>query len=454
MHENDRRQKAKQLGLTLEEFDRLLTSANRAYETIKNLGPFYGKENIKEPTFRITAQPVILPQTFKKKILQFGEDAMILGKALPKLPEIYKEKLGSGLDFTVPPTWRFDAIWDEQGELKVNELEGVDGASALLIAEQMAFNISTVEDSSAAKLTATYQKEYFKKAKVRLALLLRTNYPHKMNSVQFIQLLKKLSKGGVRVDIFEEYEIREKKKTPKWNAYDGIINESTYFLEELLALGIKKEKMIAAGNYNAVINKGVFALVFDKNLKTFWNKELGASRLARIQDMVIYSTFIETEKDLEKAKKEGKVIKVCWTPTERVIINRAIGVMMPEGDEKHSDTTRWEGIKKYLRQGSKIIAQEYVRPKRIKAYLRKKGTGLEPVQWYNRICAKYVCMSNPNKSHTCDVAMTGVEVTLGPDIVPAGRACAFTAGYFEEEEVITRPHMDTSSRHFLQIPEE
>ena len=89
---------------------------------------------------------------------------------------------------------------------------------------------------------------------------------------------------------------------------------------------------------------------------------------------------------------------------------------------------------KLVKKGYIIIAQEYVKPGRIKALLRKKGTNLEPVKWYNRICVKYVCENNPNQRKVPAVALIALEVTLGPDIIPAGRKCAFTAGKFAEDK--------------------
>jgi hypothetical protein len=65
MNENDRKIHAQQLGLTLEEFDHLVDSSNKSYEIIKDLGPFYCKEEVKDPTFRVTAEPVSLPEGSK-----------------------------------------------------------------------------------------------------------------------------------------------------------------------------------------------------------------------------------------------------------------------------------------------------------------------------------------------------------------------------------------------------
>lgn len=78
---NSMKQLALQLGLTVDEFIKLVTSANHAYDVIKELGPFYGSDDVKEPTFRITAEPVLLPKGSKEILQQFGTDLLHLSKA-------------------------------------------------------------------------------------------------------------------------------------------------------------------------------------------------------------------------------------------------------------------------------------------------------------------------------------------------------------------------------------
>src|SRR5688572_11283331 len=112
LHENDRLEHAKRLGLSLKKFDHLVASANRAYEVIKELGPFYGREDNKEPTFRITAEPVTLPKGSKEQIQQLGEDLIYLANALKFLPDKAKKELGDDFIFSIPPTWRVDIIID------------------------------------------------------------------------------------------------------------------------------------------------------------------------------------------------------------------------------------------------------------------------------------------------------------------------------------------------------
>lgn len=423
---------ARNLGLAPKEFLRLLDSANYAYQVIKDLGPFYGQYNIQEPTFRIAAEPVALPKEAKPLLLQFGDDLLHMGRILYKLPDEYKGKLGNNLEFRVPPTWRIDTILDESGHIRVNEIEGVDGASALMIAEQLAYKLQDLPHSTAAMLVSAF-KSFTRSDDVFKIALIWPNVatdPYIPNIKKLINFLSDLSKKALKVELFDEKDLREGIVKPNWEKFKGVIDESYLTPKELLDLGIKDEQFISAGFYNAIVNKGLFALIYDSKLKKFWVKELGKERLERLQKIMIPTKFIETEKQLKSAKRSKKVVKIYWADSTDVVLDRSRGVAMPDGETTHNTKERWEFLKELLNKGVRLIAQEYVKPGKIHAYLRKKGTNLEAVDWYNRICVKYVCKGNPNDEKSCGVDITAVEVTLGPDVVPAGRKCSFTAGYF------------------------
>ncbi len=435
IHENDREQIARRLGLTLGEFDRLVDSSNKAYDTIYETGPFYGRDEIKEPTFRITAEPVFLPKKSQKQFELLGGDLLAVGKALHNLPEVYKDKLSEKVDYKIPPTWRIDAILDENGQIKMNELEGVDSASALMVAEQLAYGIQTMDQSTAALLVPTIKAMALPSGdgKFKIAVLrayLEGN-PHTSNAKRFVELLEKLSKKSLKIDLLDGEQVRAGKIKPDWNQYHGVINETLLSSKALSRLGIREKQIISSGNFNAIGNKGVFSLIFDENLKDFWEKEIGSDKLGRLQKILIPSDFIETQEQLVDARKAGKVVKVSWADN-MVLLNRSKGVAIPEGDLEQSSDERWEQLGDLLKEGVRLISQEYVKPSRIKAFLRKRGTTLEPVEWYNRVCVKYVVNGDANDEKTMSVTPTAIEVTLGPDVIPAGRQCAFTAGSFRE----------------------
>lgn len=433
IHQNDREQQARNLGLSLGEFDRLVESSNKAFETFYDLGPFYGNEEIKEPTFRVTAEPVKLPKGSKLILENLGVDLFHLARALKNLPEPVKQKLGNDLDFHIPPTWRIDVIISENGKLRVNEIEGRDGANALMIAEQLAYDLIPLKNSTAAKLIPTLKAMTAKSGEIKLALVRLdiTHDAYAVNAEKFISFIKTLSTNEVIVEHLNETDIRSGLLKPKWEEYDGILNEGSLSPKDLFELGAKEEQLLAAGNYNALVNKGTIAILFDETLSDFWTNNLGVERFERLKEILIYSRFIESKEDLEKARKGKKVVKVSWAGSDISLINRSKGVALPEGSMVQASEERWEMLRDLADKGVKIVAQDFVTPARISAYLRKRGTNLEYVEWYNRLCVKYVVNGDPNSDSNPTVSLTAAEVTLGSDIVPAGRSCAFTAASFE-----------------------
>lgn len=433
IHQNDRAEQARLLGLSLSDFDRLVDSSNKAYETFYNLGPFYGKEEVKEPTFRVTAEPVVLPKGAKKTLETLGQDLLYLAKALKLLPKDMKQKLGDDLDFNIPPTWRIDVIIQKDGKLRVNEIEGRDGANALMMAEQLAYGLIPLSESTAAKLIPALKAMAKKSGVIKLALIRLdiTNDNYTPNAERFIKYLNNLSGGEVQVDHLNETEIRAGNLKPDWDKYDGIMNEGSLSPQELFDFGAKREQLLSAGNYNALVNKGTIALLFDQSLNDFWKENLGEERLMRLRDILIYSKFIENLEDLENAHSGKKVVKVSWAGSDISLINRSKGVALPEGALVQSSPERWELLKEIVGKGLKVVAQDFVAPAKLPAFLRKKGTSLEYVEWHNRLCVKYVVNGDPNADTMPSVYLTAAEVTLGPDIVPAGRACAFTAATFK-----------------------
>lgn len=433
LHENDREQIARRFGLSLKEFDQLIDSANHAYRVFYELGPFYGREEVKEPTFRVTAEPVPLPKGSKARLEKFGDDLLYLGRSLRYLPEKYKSQLGAGLNFDVAPTWRIDAIL-HKGKLMVNEVEGRDGANALMMAEQFAYKLQDIADSTAAKFAQAIKAicEPNEKEIITLALIRKIDVPvdhYTSNANRFINFVNQVSNGTIKVEHLSEDDLRSGVLKPDWSKFSGILSEGSLSPRQLANLGIEKSKVIVAGNYNALVNKGTFALVFDKSLDSFWKDQLGEDRLNRLRDILIPTKFIETTEDLEKARKQKKVVKVAWAGTNIALVNRSQGVALPEGEVKQATDERWEMLKEIVDHGTiKVVAQDFLVPDLIPVFLRKKSTNLESVDWYHRICVKFVTDGNPNAEVAPSVALTATEVTLGPDIVPAGRACAFTAG--------------------------
>lgn len=420
---------ARNLHLNLEEFNRLLSSANDAYDVIKKLGPFYGPEENKELTFRTTSEPVHMPVGSKKTLETLGDDLLHIARSLQNLPEKEKLRLPTNLDFRIPPTWRIDVILDEEGRMRVNEIEGQDGASALMVAEQIAYKLQTLSQSTAAELSLTLKKICHHVGPEPYNIVyIRVDNQHNTNADRFIEFIHKVSKGSVAIDHINENAVISGKLKPKWDIYTGAIVETSYASQKFYDLGLKQDRVISVGIHNALVNKGVFALFFDKQLEGFWREQLGVERFSRLFEILIPSHFVDTPRELKEARKQGKVVKVSWAEERAHLVNRSKGVAIPDDSVEQGTDERWNMLDELLKQGVRMISQDYVVPKKISSYLRKKGTNLEYIDWYNRVCVKYVAHGNPNEDVLPTVALTATEVTLGPEVVPAGRKCAFTAG--------------------------
>ncbi len=433
--DHDRLENAKRLNLSLEEFDRLLNSANHAYETIKELGPFYGQEDVKEPTFRITAEPVTLPKGARQLFDNLGNDLLRLGRVLSDLPDEYKNMLGAGFDYRVPLAWRIDSIIDKNNNIFVNEVEGIDSVSALMTAEQIAYRLQTTEETTAYQLVKSLRNIFPEKSHATLHIVMVRNLqnnPFTPNARRFIELLAELSNNTIIGDLLDIGDLENGTVKPDWSKYDVVLNEAYCSPADLERFGVKIEQLYSAGNYHPLVNKGLFVLIHDESLDSFWVEKLGKEVFDRLKKRLIPSKYISTVEELRQARANGSVIKVSWAEGNQIIINRAKGIAMIHGDMEETTDDRWSQIEEYFNKGYKVLAQDFVEPAKIPAYLRKKGTNLEPIEWYNRICVKYVVQGNPNGNSIPTVALTAIEVTLGPEVVPAGRKCTFTAGKFTE----------------------
>jgi hypothetical protein len=361
-----------------------------------------------------------------------GQDFLNLAKALQKLPQEIKAKLGDDLSFRVPLTWRIDSIIDTNNQIRINEIEGKDGANALMIAEQLAYGLQDLSQSTASYLAKGIKSLFPNENLVKIALILTDipNYPHTPNARRFVKFLEDLSKNTISVEMIDENDIRLNNLKPDWTKYQAVINETSLSPKELFNLGILGEQLISAGNHTALVNNGLFALVFDKTLDSFWMENLGQESIERLRKYLIPTDFIETEAQLDEAKEKGRVVKVSWAGENTALVNRSRGVAIPVGDLEQNTGERWDLLKDLLKKGLKIIAQDFVEPQKIPSFLRKRGITLEKVEWYNRVCVKYVVEGNPMDDNP-EVILTATEVTLGPGIVPATRECAFTAGKYE-----------------------
>ncbi|MBI4097265.1 MAG: hypothetical protein HY428_02515 [Candidatus Levybacteria bacterium] len=419
------KQRADVLGLSPEAFWKLLGSANKANDIFIELGPFYGKDKKGEaPTFRITAEPLYLPKTYERELQILGGDVLSYARALARLPQDYRQVLGPDVSFVIPQTWRLDLIFDETERLQVNEVQVNDGADGLMVAEQIAYGLRPLSDSTAYYLAEAY-KNRFKKADntTRIAWVRQSEFssytPNARRMSEFINLV---SSGTVTTDFIYKSDL----PAANWDQYDGVVNTSYTSPTELAAVGLDESKLVNPGSYAALENKGAFALLSDELLRNFWINQLGSETFERLQYFFIPTAFVSTDEMIDSAQRQNGVIKAFEADGYMDILDSGKGVFGP-----WCDFAQWQQCYMMFDRGVRFIAQPFVTPKQFTAFMRTRGgKNLERMDGlYNRICAKFVATGDPHEL-TTDVLLTAVEATLGKGRKPVGKDCCFTAVAF------------------------
>lgn len=402
--------RAKNLGLSAERFTDLLDQAKSAYDWFVDNGPFYS--TTKEPSFRLSAEPIVLPEKYLNQLQIIGEDIKALDSALVELPALAKETLGQDISFTTEPSWRLDIILDEKGEININEIQVDDGADALMIGEQMAYGLTTLDQSTAAALDKAYRLKLQAKTDQPLnlvAIWTNTNPridPYISNAQKMAEYLSQVSQGKTKLTLLQAGN----NFNP--DAFDGVINCCV----SPSKLPFLPEQILSQTNFSAIDNKGLFALMTDRNLIEFWLNTLGRERYSRLEKVLIPSKFISDKNDLlEALNDENSVVKSYWAKGDAELLQSGQGVFGPWNDFRK----KW-GALDMFEAGFKFIRQQFVIPARIPAIvLNGNRRSLEKVNWYNRICAKYV-----------QGQLIAVEMTLGPLIVPTKHICCFAPVIF------------------------
>lgn len=402
---------ARNLEFTPERYNKLLDQATSAYQWFIENGPFYGTK--KEPSFRLSAEPIILPKNYLDQLQTIGKDIVALDSALAELPDWAKDKLGKDISFNSEPSWRLDIILDENGLLNINEIQVDDGADALMIAEAMAYDLIDLPQSTAAALNKAYRQKLNAQADEKLNLAaIWTNInpridPYVSNAQKMARFLSKVSQGKTKLTLIQADE--------NYNPSDfnGVINCCI----PPSRLPFQSQQVLSQTNFSAIDNKGVFSLITDRGLIEFWLKTLSRESFSRLEKILIPSKFISTKNNLLDALNDkNSVVKSYWTQGDAELLQSGQGVFGPWSDFRK----KWEAIDMFS-AGFKFIRQQFITPSRISAViLNGNRNGLEKVNWYNRICAKYVSGQ-----------LTAVEMTLGPYIVPTKRDCCFVPIIFK-----------------------
>ncbi len=392
--------------------EQLKQSAQQAYDRFIELGPFYGSGQNHAPTFRVAAEAVVLPESIEQELWQTGEDLKQLASGLSALPAECKQKLDKALYEPLPIAFRIDAIYNEKSKLQINEIQISDGADALMTAEQQIYNGKILEN-----LTPGYYLQALRdrlgNRPLSLILLRPKNDPYKPNSQRMAEMLARLSNDKINLKIIDIYE--EKLDLKKYDCF--FLSDPRVSPEILFNQGVKPEQLLWAGPWTALGNKLVIAFLFDQNLDDFWQQKLGRARLDRLRQICIPTTIISSLEELQQAKNNQRVVKVAWSDNPALTTDNQ-GVVGPWSDE-----AAWQKMLINYQKQAVLVEQPFIRPKQLSATL-KKGQQSNKVNWYNRICSKYVVVD--------DMAfLTATEATLGPRVVPAGQGCCFTAVTFK-----------------------
>lgn len=418
-------ERASALELSPDVFINKLAKVNAVYDRIMSLGPFYGKDiKGQNPSFRVTAEPLLLPRRFQEELKQLGQDIYVLAGCLVLLPSSYRAILGDGWSLHTPFSLRIDAIIDDQDKLYVNEVQISDGGDGRMIGLQLAYGLGTLQDSTAWYTVDFIKDRYTQKGitSPRIAFIRQNlvDSPYATNAKRMQEFLAQASGEDVQFSLVDRDEL----DMVNWDLFDGVINYAYVRENDLVKKGIDPDKILCVGDASYIGSKALFALLHDSKLNQFWQQVLGEDIFQRLRSYFIPSTIIESKEQITQAKDNRLVVKTY--DSERLsMLGAARGVFGPWnlGEE--------EWLKAYMifGNGGKLIEQKYIVPKKFPAFLRShSGKNLERVSWYNRICAKYVAPTSSRK----EVVLTGLEATLGKNEKPSGVGCAFTSIDFHE----------------------
>jgi len=247
-----------------------IQSANRAYSTFVRMGPFYGKD-IKDspPTFRVSAQPIILTNEHKQTFQLLGHYLHELSKILPELPQYFLSQFDENTTFASPFTYRADVIIDNKNIPFINEINTIDGADALMITEQIAYGISSLSDSTAARLLEVVR---FLSAKRKLSRTEETRLlwiaenternPYLANFRRVTSFLEELD-DHLSTEIADSKNIRDTRAQIVYNS--GYLPPKE--IHTILGQDIS---VLSYGSWHALHSKLVFALLHNPELTDFF----------------------------------------------------------------------------------------------------------------------------------------------------------------------------------------
>lgn len=418
----DETDKSAVLGMTPGVFQQQLLQANTVYDRIVHLGPFYGKDiRGQNPSFRVSAEPLGLPANLKDVYTQLGQDILFLAYALPCLPAEIRGSLGRDWSALVPFLWRVDSIIDADNRVFVNEVQISDGCDGRMTGLQLAYNLATPHESTPGHIINYLTKKYNSNYRSPRVAFIRhdiTGSPYASNARRMHEFLVEAAGNKIDFSLTDKSEL----SSTDWRQFDGVINYAFVRVKDLLNSGITKDQILCPGDASYIGSKALFALLHDPRMTQFWQDSLKADTLQRLRSYFIKSNIVKDAGDIKNAKDSGYVVKVFDAPLLSTL-GAARGVFGPW----NLSDEMWQVAFAHLDQGSGLIVQEFIRPRRFPILLRSSnGKNLQWAEMHNKVAAKYV-MTDPSSNN---VALTGLEATLGESEKPAGKGCCITSVNF------------------------
>lgn len=404
---------AESLGLSVKNFERLLTQADYAYDTFKRFGPLYGngKRGETPATFLISAEPIALPERLLGDLSEIGDGINTLFQQVAKIgtENIFARDFGTDAD-TVPIQFRVDMIFDGE-QLWVNEIQPDNGANGLMDVEQAAYSTSEPwEFTASAAIPIIYErsgkeigeeiegiwiyddadKDSYLPSYQRFSefLFIASNGKVKLRTVPLSELPKDWSKG---LDFY-------------WN-YSYDLSSRGYFDPGIPSIG---PSMISP-----LCTKDIIPLIF-------FEKMFRDPRIRKLENYFPRTLQVNDSYYLFRKKDVIKVSSAA--PGYESYMFNGKGVCGPWDNYANA-----EELKSLFEAGKiKLVRQRYVKPQTIETFVRSKEKGLVRFAGGNRICATFV--QKPGGG----VILTTLEATLAKnEPVKGQRECVMAPVVFK-----------------------
>lgn len=409
---------ARELNLPLEKYQKLLESGQQAFQFFYENGPFYGTNQF--PSFRIAAQPTKLSTTQQYTLTTLGQDLNILSQIISQLDPRFLSQNNLPPYVIYEPSFRVDLIIDNNDQLWLNEIQVSDGADALMIAEQLAYGIQTLDKTTAAYLVDYLLEKFPSNNPLNIAIVWQNEFnpridPYASNTIKMKQFIETVSNGLINIDLLSQSGLAS---NFSFQRFDGVIS-SGYIPTDYLfqQFNLQENQLITLGNTSPITNKALLALLSDPQFAPDWIQLLRKPTYERLNTIIPATRFIDNQELENCLSNPNLVTKVYYDPQQQTTFDSK-GVFGSWNDKETINQAY-----QLLDRGCQFITQDFIQPQIFDALvLASGGKKLQPLSGPNRICAKFV-----------KGELTATEITIGnsnpidakSQIIPAGRGCCF-----------------------------